>query len=69
MYYSKLILIHASLSVLAKKKSESIHGDQRTSGALQARLIGVPWFDRVVYVARPVELVCCDHLDVPKSPI
>lgn len=23
----------------------------------------------VVYVARPVEFVCCDHLDVPKSPI
>ena len=25
--------------------------------------------DLVVYVARPVDLVCSDHLDVPKSPI
>lgn len=23
----------------------------------------------VVYVARPTEFVCCDHLDVPKSAI
>ena len=40
-----------------------------TSGALQARLICVLWLALVVYVASPVELVCCDHLDVPKSPI
>lgn len=40
-----------------------------TSGALQARLIWVLRLDLVVYVARPVEFVCCDHLDVPKSPI
>lgn len=43
--------------------------DIRTSGALQARLIWVLWLDFVVYVARPVEFVCCDHLEVPKSPI
>ena len=40
-----------------------------TSGALQARLIWVCLLDLAVYVARPVEFVCCDHLDVPKSPI
>ena len=27
------------------------------------------WLALVVYVARPVEFVCWDHLDVPKSPI
>lgn len=41
----------------------------RTSGALQARLMWVVWLALAVYVARPVEFVCCDHLDVPKSPI
>ena len=41
----------------------------RTSGALHARLIWVLWLDWVVYVARPMEFVCCDNLDVPKSPI
>lgn len=41
----------------------------RTSGALQARLIWVFRPDVAVYVARPVDLVCSDHLDVPKSPI
>ncbi len=27
------------------------------------------WLAVVVYVARPVELVCFDHQEVPKSPI
>ena len=27
------------------------------------------WLDVVVNVARPVDIVCCAHLEVPKSPI
>ena len=41
----------------------------RTSGALQAKLNGVGMLDFVEYVARPVVLVCCINLDVPKSAI
>ena len=48
-----------------KRCTHTIH----TSGALHAMLIWVVWLDLVVYVARPVEFVCCDHLDVPKSAI
>lgn len=43
--------------------------DALTSGALQARLIWVVWLDLVVNVARPVDMVCCVHREVPKSPI
>ena len=43
--------------------------DARTSGALQARLISVFLLDFVVNVARPVDMVCCVHLEVPKSSI
>ena len=32
-------------------------------------LMWVFWCVLVEYVARPVELVCCIHLDVPKSAI
>ena len=27
------------------------------------------WLELVVKVARPVDMVCCVHLEVPKSPI
>ena len=40
-----------------------------TSGELQARLMWVFCPGLVLYVARPVELVCWDHREVPKSPI
>lgn len=32
-------------------------------------LMWVVWLDLVVYVAKPVEVVVCVHLDVPKSAI
>ena len=41
-----------------------------TSGAAHAKLMSCdPLLSVCLYVARPVELLCCAHLEVPKSPI